>query len=491
MKQLVLAIAGLALVGSMLLGCAKQDEFADLTVTEPAERQVDIVSAEGVVTPRKSADLAFKVSGRVEELLVQEGQAVTVGTELVRLDTGDLEQSVLQATAALESAQAELAKAEAGARVEEIAAAEAAVSAAQAQVTTAKLATEIAKANVTSAEGVLAETLAGVSASEQSVVIAQGNLAAAQATLTATQARLEQVQMGASEEELSIAEKKIEQAKTQLWAYQSERDAVGGFDDESAEYHGAEAQVAVGELAITIAQLQYDELAKGATEQELTIARADVAQAQANVNTQAALVEQARADLLSVNAQVTQAEASLAIAQAQLEQSNADVQSAQAAAQQAQSELDLLSAGTRSEDLAVARASVSSAEAGLVEAQNALDDAVLRAPFDGTVGEILIDQGELVVPQATVVRFGDLSVLQIETTDLSEVDINEVKVGQEATASIDALDGDTVTGTVASIGTIAGDERGDTVYKVIIALQPDDTTALRWGMSAFVEIKVR
>jgi len=116
---------------------------------------------------------------------------------------------------------------------------------------------------------------------------------------------------------------------------------------------------------------------------------------------------------------------------------------------------------------------------------------VLRAPFDGTVGELLVEEGELVTPQATVLRFGDLTKMQIETTDLSEVDINEVKVGQKATASIDALGGKELSGAVARIGTIAGDRRGDTVYKVIIELDPKDISELRWGMSAFVEISTR
>jgi multidrug resistance efflux pump len=484
-------LAAILMVCGMALGCSKQSPSQPVATLEPVRRQVDVVSAEGVVAPHKSAALAFRVSGRVQQVEVQEGQSVVAGQELLRLDTRDLDQSVLQARAALESARAELAKAEAGARVEEVASAEAAVAVAQAGVTTAKLAVEIAAGNVLSAEGALADAKAGVASAEQAIIVAQGNLAAARATNSAAEARLARLRAGATEGELAIAQREIERAKSLLWAYQNQRDAIGGFDSESAEYEGARGQVASAEQAVAITQLNYEEMLKGARTEDLAISEADLAQTAAAVQTQTALVAQARASRDSAIARVTQAEANLIIAKAQQQQRSADVLSAEASARQAQSQLDLIKAGTRTEDLAVAQAGVARAEAVMADAENALADAVLRAPFDGTVGELLVEEGELVSPQATVLRFGDLTKMQIETTDLSEVDINEVKVGQKATASIDALGGKALTGAVARIGTIAGDRRGDTVYKVIIELDPIDVAELRWGMSAFVEIRTR
>lgn len=475
-----------------LMACsASEQNQAQVSPLPPEARRSDVVSAEGVVVPHKSANLAFRVSGRVAEILVQQGQTVTAGTELVRLDLADLQQNVLRATAALESARAELVKAETGARTEEIASAKASVAAAQANVTSSELAVVIAGANVSSAEGALAEARAGALAAEEAIAIAQGDLSAARATYGATEARLQQVRAGASEEDLAIARQRIDQAKSELWAAQNQRDAIGGFDTESAEYEGARARVAVAETAITIAELQYQGLVKGATAQEIAIAEAEVAQARANIDTRSALLAQATSELERANARVTQAEASVEIAKAQLEQRAADVSGAEAAVRQSQSQLDLLSAGTRSEDLAVARAQVASAEAGLAEAQNALNDAVLRAPYDGTVGELLVEEGELVVAQTTALRFGDLTRLQVRTTDLSEVDVDAIAVGQEAIVSIDALDGDEFGGNVSAIGTIAGDQRGDTVYEVTIELPAAQSAPLRWGMSAFVEIKLR
>jgi len=474
----------------VVAGCAAPSAEPEAALP-PVTREANIVSAEGVIVPHKSANLAFRVSGRVQQVLVAEGERVTVDTALMLLDSADLEQTVLQARAALESARAQLAKAEAGARVEEVAAAEAALQVAQASVTTAELAIDIARGNATSAEGALADAKAGVAAAEQAIAAAQGGLAAARASEAAAAARLDKLRAGATAGELAIAEQEVERAKNQLWAAQNQRDAIGGFDDESAEYAGAKGSVGSAEAAVRIAELNYQELRRGARAEDLAMAEADLAQASAAVTTNTAQVGQARAALESARARVTQAEASVVIAQAQLAQREADVQSAKAAAKQAEAQYDLVKTGTRSEDIAVARAGVAQAEASLAAAQNALDDATLRAPFDGTVGELLVEQGELVQPQITMVRFGDLTTMQVETTDLSEVDISAIQVRQPATVSVDALGGRELDGIVERIGTIAGDRRGDTVYQVIISLQDADVSTLRWGMSAYVTIKVR
>ncbi|MEN6479496.1 MAG: biotin/lipoyl-binding protein, partial [Anaerolineales bacterium] len=150
MRQTRLRLLGGVLAGILLLGGCATGEAASPVATEPAEHQGNIVSAEGVVQPHKKADLAFQVAGRVEQVLVEEGQQVSTGDELLRLDTRDLEQNVLKAKAALASAQASLAKAQAGSRSEEITAAEAAVVSAQASKKTAELSVDISAGNLTS-----------------------------------------------------------------------------------------------------------------------------------------------------------------------------------------------------------------------------------------------------------------------------------------------------------------------------------------------------
>lgn len=68
----------------------------------------------------EETDVAPKVAGRIAEVLVSEGQQVTVGMELIRMDSPEIDAKVAQAEAAHEAAQALADKADAGARPQEI-----------------------------------------------------------------------------------------------------------------------------------------------------------------------------------------------------------------------------------------------------------------------------------------------------------------------------------------------------------------------------------
>ena len=77
--------------------------------------------------------------------------------------------------------------------------------------------------------------------------------------------------------------------------------------------------------------------------------------------------------------------------------------------------------------------------------------------------------------------------MHVETTDLSERDVPNVKLGQSVTVSIKALNQD-VAGKVTAISPLASSLGGDVVYKVTIAL--DNLPAnLRAGMSVVVQFK--
>jgi HlyD family secretion protein len=76
------------------------------------------------------ADLGFQTAGRVLEISVDEGDAVTAGTQLARLDTRELDAALTGARAQLEAAEARLVELERGARPQEVVTAEAAVRAA-------------------------------------------------------------------------------------------------------------------------------------------------------------------------------------------------------------------------------------------------------------------------------------------------------------------------------------------------------------------------
>jgi RND family efflux transporter MFP subunit len=133
-----------------------------------------------------------------------------------------------------------------------------------------------------------------------------------------------------------------------------------------------------------------------------------------------------------------------------------------------------------------AEAKVQQAQVALELAQINFTEGTLTAPFDGVVASLGVSLGELVQSDQAVVTLATLDTLQVETTDLSERDITQVKVGSPVTISMEALD-QTLSGKVISISPISNTVGGDVVFKVTIAFdkQPEH---LLWGMTAEITI---
>ena len=140
------------------------------------------------------------------------------------------------------------------------------------------------------------------------------------------------------------------------------------------------------------------------------------------------------------------------------------------------------------EKIIIADAKVEQMKAAVEVVRASIAQRTLTAPFEGTVVEVNISPGEYIQPAQVVIVIADLQNVQIETTDLSELSIASVQVGQPATVYIEALD-EEFPGKVTTISPISGTIGGDVVYKVTIELdeQPAD---LLWGMSTDVEINV-
>ena len=110
----------------------------------------------GTIEAEQALDVGFQTGGSVVEVLVSEGDVVTVGQALARLDTRQLEIQVTNAEAGLISAQARLTQARQGnARPQEISAAQAQVASAQANYD--KLLAGPTAAELTAAQAEMAE----------------------------------------------------------------------------------------------------------------------------------------------------------------------------------------------------------------------------------------------------------------------------------------------------------------------------------------------
>lgn len=165
-----------------------------------------------------------------------------------------------------------------------------------------------------------------------------------------------------------------------------------------------------------------------------------------------------------------------------------EVATTQANLQKALDDYAIWKVGPDPKDVAVAEARMDNAKAALVAAQAKLVDLELYAPFSGTVSEVNVRQGEWINPGQPVIVISDLANLQVETTDLNEIDAARVKVGNPVIVTFDALPGVQVDGVVKSIAPKASEGSGVN-YTVVIELD-ELPELLRWGMTAFVDIEV-
>ncbi|GAB4397837.1 MAG: efflux RND transporter periplasmic adaptor subunit [Anaerolineales bacterium] len=134
---------------------------------------------------------------------------------------------------------------------------------------------------------------------------------------------------------------------------------------------------------------------------------------------------------------------------------------------------------------ALLEARLNNAKAQLAAAQNALDSYTIKAPFGGTLTDVNVSLGQLVGPETWAVQLADLGAWTVETSDLTELEVVKISVGQTVEIRPDALDTLTLTGVVDSISQSSKTQGGDVLYTVKIKLNDSDP-ALRWGMTVQV-----
>ncbi len=275
-----------------------------------------------------------------------------------------------------------------------------------------------------------------------------------------------------------------------------------------------------------IAEVLVEEGAK--VKQGDTIARLDtsrlepqVAQAEAQVAAQAAMVEklhngsrpeeiaqaQANVDAASAsahNAQLTYKRFTMlqdspgggpAVTESQIDSAKAAMDSANAQLEVAEQALTLAKAGPRKEDVAQAEAQLKGTQAQLALLRQQLADATLKAPVGGIVRSRLLEPGEIASPQKPVVSLAIVDPKWVRAY-VSEPDLPKVAPGGAATVSIDGDGAHTFTGHIGFISPVAeftprsiqtAELRTSLVYEVrILVDDPDDI--LRLGMPATVAL---
>ncbi|MBJ7330493.1 MAG: HlyD family efflux transporter periplasmic adaptor subunit [Solirubrobacteraceae bacterium] len=176
------------------------------------------------------------------------------------------------------------------------------------------------------------------------------------------------------------------------------------------------------------------------------------------------------------------------------------------------------SSGSSGMSAAAAEAAVDSAQLALDQANDELEATVLRAPISATVTDVTKSEGETTgggssssssgsadadgsSPSAggddsssssssssSFITLSQLSRLRMEVS-LSESDIDDVKVGQAATVTVNAKDGQQFAAKVTEVGQMSSSSTSSDAVSYPVTLTLDKTSAtLRAGMSASAEI---
>jgi HlyD family secretion protein len=255
-----------------------------------------------------------------------------------------------------------------------------------------------------------------------------------------------------------------------------------------------------------------------------TVATIENVQQEANVTGQRATIAAAKTDIASYIAAEKTAEANVDHAKADLEQKKLDWERAQGLykagimakqdydARKAAYDTDMASLAQTEAGLHQAKAQTDSARghlqtqvASLRFNQDLLDRTIAVAPFDGIVTNEPIREGETVVEGiqnaegSTLMTLADMSVITAEVK-VDETDIVNIRIGQAAEVTVDALPGKVFkghvtlagdqallrsTGVATSQSTTGTEEAKD--FKVVVTLD-NPTSELRPGLSSTAKI---
>lgn len=134
-------------------------------------------------------------------------------------------------------------------------------------------------------------------------------------------------------------------------------------------------------------------------------------------------------------------------------------------------------------------AQYSAASAALKLAQRQYDDTKIKAPIAGIVALRKVEVGEMVSSGREVANIVDLSSVRVKLS-IPEEEIGKVRLGQPATLRVDARPGETIHGTVYTVGSKTETTTGHS-YPVEVIVRGKEAAQLRAGMFARTDIHAR
>lgn len=395
-------------------------------------------------------DIAPELSGKVAEVLVEEGMHVRAGETLLRFDQGLLTAQLHQAQAALTQAEANYNLVRAGTPEEQR---QRAIAAAQLELVSAGQALDD-----------LYETAELAAASiAQEVAAADKALDLASQRLDNLHTSADPADVEAAEAAVVIAKDRLDRAKKDFRPY--EKKAKDNLIRARLQAEMAEAQQ------------RYDQV----------VSRLNNLTGTSN-----------RFDLALAESEKALAQARLADARRRYEAAKDGpdpeaVSLAEARAKSAQANLNAAQANPSQEQLAVAQAQVEAARSAVEIIQTQMEKLTLTAPTEGVLLSRNVEPGEVVVAGAPLLTLARLDRLTI-TIYLPEDRYGPIVIGQEAVMTVDSFPGDPFTATVVQIANQAeftprnvqtSEGRRTMVFAVKLAVENPDGR-LKPGMPADV-----
>ncbi|MCC6236810.1 MAG: HlyD family efflux transporter periplasmic adaptor subunit [Dehalococcoidia bacterium] len=426
-----------------------------------------------------NASGATTVTGLVKTVDVKVGETVTAGQQLATLDSRNVSRALQQAETNLESAQLRLDQLLASLPEDRATVVQSVVS---------------ARAQLTKAQNDLVELQKGASnadaaSARQAVTTAESNLATTQTSLGDLQRRVQiggdvqtvQAHIDTTSQQLSAAEQVTRAVTDELGGggmllRATLNDLVKAVDLRCRGTGNPAPCLSVAESSSDIAGLAAAIDARASGSGDLTqLARAfNTAAATQSVDFQQAAWHQLQAtamlpglnaerdaliynvsnygtptsdEMLTAARAREAAAAALTAAQARYQTliegaTSAELQTSRDAVSTAQANLNTVLArqtasGTNS-DVLLQELQVNNAQVALQQAQDAVDDTVLTAPFAGIIGAISISPGDLVGPSTQAFTLTDPTAIGVQLT-ISETDLPGLAAGQIGIVTFTAL----------------------------------------------------
>jgi HlyD family secretion protein len=423
MRILKTILVALLLGGILILSisCGSNSSSASTSTTKTATVQKGNLSASitgtGNLAYSTTKELAFEMAGYVESVSVSAGDTVTKGEELAKLDVTQWDKQVAAYQKALETANRDL-------------------SAKQIAVTKAQRA-------VTTAQRTVVEKQAAVTAAQRIVVEKQAAVQQAQLDLQTAQYNLSQIaDIKAAQDAVDSTKSNLDMARA-LFAVSNGNISTADVMSYQQQYDDA------------VARLQ--KIERGADTTISTSVALQVAQDQLSILQYQMALENAQTAVTDAGTAVTDAQTAVSDAQTAIDDANIAVTNAQ---------LD-----------------EADAEQAVKDAQSDLDDAnslspTITAPYDGIITKVNVSGGEEVYKGSVAVAVADPSQFEADIL-VTEHDISSVKLGGEATVSLDALSDITYPAKITYISPTATVSSGVVNYSVTVeltSLTPISTT---------------